>query len=134
MYVCMYVFMYVCSLNPQQYLEYHYYGGLICIGLKKYFKALEFFQMVIVYVEVCLYVLVCVLYACVCVCVVRVYIHTYIYAYIHMLCLLTAQAMTCPGSMLSVIQIATFRKFILCSLIAHGEVCYIHTHHTHIRT
>jgi hypothetical protein len=35
------------GLEPAEYLQYFYYGGLLYCGLKKFSKAQEFFQLVI---------------------------------------------------------------------------------------
>lgn len=63
------------GLQPVDYLGYHYYGGVAYIGLKKFEKALEFFQLVL----------------------------------------------TAPSRALSAIQIYSMQKYILVSLIVHGE-------------
>jgi len=67
------------GLTPQDYLAYHYYAGMIFIGVKQFEKALECFQMTLII----------------------------------------------ESQVLSAIQIAAYKKYVLVSLLVHGEVLEI---------
>jgi COP9 signalosome complex subunit 3 len=67
------------GLTPQDYLSYHYYAGMVFIGVKQFEKALECFQMTLII----------------------------------------------ESQVLSTIQIAAYKKYVLVSLLVHGEVLEI---------
>jgi len=67
------------GLNAQDYLQFHYYAGMIFIGVKEFEKALESFQMTLII----------------------------------------------ESQVLSAIQIAAYKKYILVSVLVHGEVLEI---------
>jgi len=63
------------GIEPLDFLQYYFYGGLVYIGLKQFTKALEMFQM----------------------------------------------ALTIPTMALSAVQVEAFKKYVLVSLLVHGE-------------
>jgi len=64
------------NVSAKDYLSYFYYAGMVCIGLKKFNKALEMFKL----------------------------------------------ALTIPAVVMSLIMVETYKKYILVSLLVHGNV------------
>jgi COP9 signalosome complex subunit 3 len=67
------------DMGALDFLLFHYYGGMIFIGLKQLERALEFFQM----------------------------------------------ALVVESQVISAVQVAAYKKYVLCSLLVHGDVAEI---------